>query len=151
MSNPPRLFALTLLLALPLMANPTDSAAPKIEVVTLDQQPWYTAEDRAVAREVVSPRNSRARQVSIADIIIPAGVTVKEHYHKVIEEIYFVTGGEGIMRINGVDQPVTKGQAIVIRPGERHSIRNATNADLHLLVTCTPAWTPDCLIFDDAK
>ena len=151
MSNPARLLALHLLLVMPLFATPPDSPAPKIEVVTLEQQPWYTAEDRAVAREVVSPRNSRARQVSIADIIIPAGVTVKEHYHKVIEEIYFVTGGEGIMRIDGVEQLVTKGQAVVIRPGERHSIRNATTADLHLLVTCTPAWTPDCLIFDEAK
>jgi mannose-6-phosphate isomerase-like protein (cupin superfamily) len=134
-----------------LFAAPSDAVPSKIEVVTLEQQPWYTAEDRAVAREVVSPRNSRARQMSIADIIIPAGVTVKEHYHKVIEEVYFVTGGEGIMRINGVDQLITKGQAVVIRPGERHSIRNATGADLHLLVTCTPAWTPDCLIFDPQK
>ena len=151
MPNPIRLLTFNLLLALPLFANPPESAASKLEVVTLEQQPWYTAEDRAVAREVVSPRNSRARQVSIADIIIPAGVTVKEHYHKVIEEIYFVTGGEGIMRVNGVEQLITKGQAVVIRPGERHSIRNATTADLHLLVTCTPAWTPDCLIFDEGK
>jgi mannose-6-phosphate isomerase-like protein (cupin superfamily) len=66
----------------------------------------------------------------------------------VIEEIYFVTAGEGIMTINGVDRKIETGDAVVIRPGERHSVRNPTAAELRLIVTCTPAWTPDCLIFD---
>jgi mannose-6-phosphate isomerase-like protein (cupin superfamily) len=134
-------------LAIALQASPE----PTLEVVSLEKQPWYTAEDKAVAREVVSPRNSRAQQMSIADIIIPPGVTVREHHHKVIEEVYFVTGGEGYIRVNGVERLIKKGDAVVIRPGERHNIRNASSADLHLLVTCTPAWTPDCLIFDPEK
>lgn len=119
-----------------------------IEVVKLEEQTWYEAEDRAVAREIASPRNSRAQELSIADIIIPAGVAVRPHYHAVIEEIYFISEGTGIMFIDGQEKRVVKGDAIVIRPGERHSIRNDTDEELRLIVTCTPAWTPDCLIFD---
>jgi mannose-6-phosphate isomerase-like protein (cupin superfamily) len=130
-------------------ASVPPSAKPGgIEVVKLDAQPWSTADDHAVARQIVSPQNSRARQVSIADIRIPAGVAVRPHYHKVIEEIYFVTGGSGIMVIDGREQRIGVGDAVVIRPGERHSVRNDTGADLRMIVTCTPAWTPDCLIFD---
>jgi len=143
--------ALAAVATLALMPTTSQSASPapgSIEVVAVGDQPWYTAEDRAVAREIASPRNSRARQLSIADIIIPAGVAVKPHYHKVIEEIYYVTGGRGIMTINGVDRPVGVGDAIVIRPGERHSVRNETRDELRLIVTCSPAWTPDCLLFD---
>ncbi|MEL6302740.1 MAG: hypothetical protein AAFV47_05855 [Pseudomonadota bacterium] len=29
-----------------------------VEVVKLEDQPWYEAEDKAVAREIISPRNS---------------------------------------------------------------------------------------------
>ncbi len=119
-----------------------------IEVVKLEEQTWYEAEDRAVAREIASPRNSRAQELSIADIKIPAGVSVRPHYHEVIEEIYFISDGSGIMFIDGKEKRVVKGDAIVVRPGERHSIRNDTEEELRLIVTCTPPWTPDCLIFD---
>ncbi len=131
-----------------LVANHHTSKNDNIQVVKLDDQPWYEADDKAVAREIASPRNSRAEELSIADIIIPAGVKVKPHYHKVIEEIYFVSGGSGIMWLDGKEKKVVKGDAIVIRPGERHSIHNNTNEELRLIVTCTTAWTPDCLIFD---
>lgn len=30
------------------------------QIVTLDEQPWYEAEDKAIAREIASPRNSKA-------------------------------------------------------------------------------------------
>ena len=126
----------------------TPPPGPGVEVVRIDDQPWSTSADNAVARQIVSPSNSSARQVSIADIRIPAGVAVRTHYHKVIEEIYFVTGGSGIMTINGHDRRIGVGDAVVIRPGERHTVRNDTQADLRMIVTCTPAWTPDCLIFD---
>src|SRR4051812_21262943 len=73
-----------------------------IEVVKLDQQPWYVAEDRAEAREFASPRNSRAQKMSIADIKVPPGVEIIEHHHLVMEEIYTVQSGSGIIAINGI-------------------------------------------------
>jgi mannose-6-phosphate isomerase-like protein (cupin superfamily) len=132
------------------IASSAETSPPEsgVAVVRIDDQPWSTSADNAVARQIVSPSNSRARQVSIADIRIPAGVAVRKHYHKVIEEIYFVTGGSGIMTINGHDRRIGVGDAVVIRPGEWHSVRNDTQADLRMIVTCTPAWTPDCLIFN---
>ena len=131
-----------------LPANHHGANSDDIEVVKLEEQTWYEADDKAVAREIASPRNSRAEKLSIADIIIPAGVKVKPHYHKEIEEIYFVSGGSGIMWLDGKEKKVVKGDAIVIKPGERHSIHNNTEEELRLIVTCTPPWTPDCLIFD---
>jgi mannose-6-phosphate isomerase-like protein (cupin superfamily) len=119
-----------------------------LDVVNIDKQAWATADDHAVARQIVSPSNSRARKVSIADIIVPPGVTIREHHHAVIEEIYYITSGKGIMWLNGATRHVGVGDAIVIRPGEHHSIQNPYKTDLRMIVTCTPAWTPDCLIFD---
>ncbi len=142
------ILALLALVALSVTMQAEPPSSPAIEVVHLEKQPWYVAEDRAVAREIASPRNSRAANLSIADIAIPAGVAVRTHYHKVIEEIYFVTAGGGVMTIDGKEQRVGVGDAVVIRPGERHSVRNDGAVELHMIVTCTPPWTPDCLIFD---
>jgi mannose-6-phosphate isomerase-like protein (cupin superfamily) len=126
-----------------------DVSAPKpIEVVNIEKQPWATADDHAVARQIVSPSNSRAQTMSIADIIVPPGVEIRRHHHKVIEEVYYITAGEGIMYLNGATKHVGVGDAIVIRPGDIHSIRNPTKSDLRMIVTCVPPWTPDCLIFN---
>ncbi len=142
--------ALVSLLAVPafVMMSADQPGSPPLEVVAVERQPWYTAEDKAVAREIASPRNSRARQLSIADIIIPAGVAVKPHYHEVIEEIYYVTAGSGLMTVAGRSRRIGVGDAVVIRPGERHSVHNDTGADLRMIVTCTPPWTPESLKFD---
>ncbi len=129
------------------MIAESESDSP-LEVIQIEEQSWHEADDRAVAREIASPRNSRAEKLSIADIIIPAGVKVRPHYHEVIEEIYYVTGSSGLMHVDGKERQIGVGDAVVIKPGERHFVHNTTTEELRLIVTCTPAWTPDCLIFD---
>jgi mannose-6-phosphate isomerase-like protein (cupin superfamily) len=84
----------------------------------------------------------------MADIIIPAGVEVKRHHHPVAEEIYYITSGEGVMTINGASRRVGKGDAIVIEPGDVHKFLNDTKADVRMIVTSTPAWTPDSIVFN---
>jgi len=117
-------------------------------VVSISTQAWYVAPDKAEAREYMSPRNSRAQQMSIADIKIPPRGNVTRHRH-IMEEVYYVVSGEGIMEINGVEQRLRKGDAVCILPNERHSIRNpAKKTTLRLTVTCTPPWRPELLIFD---
>jgi mannose-6-phosphate isomerase-like protein (cupin superfamily) len=119
-----------------------------IDIVHLDDQPWSTASDNAIARQIASPNNSRARQISIADIRVPPGVAIKRHYHNVIEEIYYITAGTGIVTVDGQERTVGVGDAVVIRPGQRHAIRNDSKSELRLIVTCSPPWTPDCVILD---
>jgi mannose-6-phosphate isomerase-like protein (cupin superfamily) len=141
----PRLFLPVLFI---LLVTASGFGESSLEVVNIEKQPWGTASDNAVARQIVSPTNSRAKEVSIADIVIPVGVTVRKHHHKVIEEIYYITSGQGVMYLNGMTKPVGPGDAVVIRPGDIHSIRNSGTTKLHMIVTCHPAWTPDCIIFD---
>jgi len=126
-----------------------ETAKQELDIVQLEKQPWYEAEDRAVAREIASPRNSRLTQISIADIKIPPGVTVKEHYHKKMEEVYFIVEGSGIVSVNGIQKEVRVGDAVVIMPYERHTITNASDSQmLRLHVTCSPPWSPERLHFD---
>ncbi|MGF1483645.1 MAG: cupin domain-containing protein [Opitutales bacterium] len=124
-----------------------NSQHPTLQVITLEEQPWYEAADRAVAREIASPRNSKAQAMSIADIKIPAGVEVVPHHH-VMEEVYHIVAGEGVMMVEDQTRLVRAGQSVVLAPHQWHNIKNHTDRELRLLVTCAPAWSPEHLIFD---
>ena len=140
--------SLGMIFLLPLFSQTAPPTQTSVEVVNIEKQPWSTAADNAVARQIVSPSNSRAKKISMADIIIPAGVEVKRHHHPVAEEIYYITSGEGIMTINGASRRVGKGDAIVIEPGDVHKFLNDTKADVRMIVTSTPAWTPDSIVMN---
>lgn len=143
------LMAPSILMASATNTNATERKHPALQVVTLAEQPRYVAEDNAVAREIASPRNSKAKAMSIAEIIIPAGVSVVPHHH-VMEEVYYIVEGEGTMMVEDETTIVKAGQAVVLAPHQWHNISNHTDKDLVMIVTCVPAWAPDLLEFDRA-
>lgn len=135
-----------LLLLLPLLAAAETSRS--FDHIVLADQPRYTADDGAIAREMASPRNSRLRTLSIADIVVPPGTTIEEHHHVDMEEVYLIVGGRGVMVVDGVQQVVGPGDAVVILPFERHYIDNPFEETLELNVYCSPPWAPEQLYFD---
>jgi len=126
---------------------PGGACADGLDIVDLEEQPWYEASDRAVAREIASPRNSGARNMSIADIRIPPGVTVRPHHHD-WEEVYYVTAGRGLMRVGDTTEELHAGQAVVIPPNAWHNIENLTDEDLRLIVVCAPPWRAEGLKYE---
>lgn len=125
------------------------SASGPIEVVRLSEQPWYTAPDHAVARQLFAPANSRCTSMSLAEIVIPAGVAVREHFHKQREEIYHIVSGKGLMTLDGRTVEVGPGDTVVVRIGERHKILAHKDADLEMLVASVPAWAESDLNFTE--
>lgn len=120
---------------------------PLLQVIKIADQPWYEAEDKAVAREIASPRNSKAERMSIAEIIIPAGVEVVPHHH-LMEEVYYIVSGSGTMMVDDETAVVQAGESVVIAPHQWHTIRNHTDEELRMIVTCAPSWAPEHLIFE---
>ncbi|MGB0370281.1 MAG: cupin domain-containing protein [Opitutales bacterium] len=126
----------------------TSGPPDDIEVIPIDKQTWYEAEDKAVAREFASPRNSRAKFTSTADILIPGGVTIVPHKHA-WEEVYLIIEGKGLMMLEDSTKEVKAGDSIVILPNEWHNIKNLDEKeDLRLTVVCAPYWRPEGLVFD---
>lgn len=62
------------------------------------------------------------------------GEVVAEHFHKSMTEIMLVEGGSGIMKIKGVDYPVSKGMCITVSPNEKHAVSVTGSEDPVLLV-----------------
>ena len=68
----------------------------------------------------------------------------REHYHKRITEFYYVLEGEGALKIDGVEVPVSPGTFVRIEPGTRHQALGNFNT----LIVGTPAFTKDDMYFE---
>lgn len=120
-----------------------------MQIVTLSECPDYVAPDLAVAKEFMSPRVSGLDNLSIAEITIPAGVTVKKHYHLKSEEVYHIVSGSGTMYLDKEESTILPGQAVAIKVGQWHSIQNKGPEPLVMIVTCAPAWDAQDQVFEE--
>jgi mannose-6-phosphate isomerase-like protein (cupin superfamily) len=67
-------------------------------------------------------------------LLIPPGASEGQHYHKGVEEIYYVLNGDGQVKVNGDTADIHKGDGIPIRFNEAHSFVNNGSADLELMI-----------------
>jgi len=111
-----------------------------MDVTSLDEAPAFTTKDGSEIRELLAHRNSAIRHQSLAEARVPVGGSTKEHYHVKAEEIYYITHGEGRIRVAGEEREVRAGDAVAILPGQRHKLWNTGKETLRLLCCCAPAY-----------
>ncbi|HEY9436590.1 MAG TPA: cupin domain-containing protein [Blastocatellia bacterium] len=91
-------------------------------------------------RPLIDRTTSPINQCSLAEEILPPGASVIPHHHEVIEEIYYVIEGEGMMRIDDEEREVEAGDAIYIPRFSRHTLTNTGNGPMKILLVCGPAF-----------
>lgn len=111
-----------------------------MDIKNLAEVPAFRTKDGSEIRELLAHRNSAIRNQSLAEARIEPGAATQEHFHHVTEEIYYITGGQGRMRIESETREVKVGDAIAIPPGLRHKIWNTGSETLRLLCCCAPAY-----------
>ena len=111
-----------------------------MDIKNLNQVDAFITKDGSEIRELLAHRNSEIRNQSLAEARLPVGASTREHYHPKAEEIYFLTHGQGRMRIEGEVRDVVAGDAIAIPPGRRHKLWNTGNETLRLLCCCAPGY-----------
>jgi len=65
--------------------------------------------------------------------ILPPKNVIEEHVDEV-EEIYFIAGGGGLMKVGSEEKDVKEGDAIWIPAGEPHRLENTTDGTTLILV-----------------
>src|SRR5579864_481722 len=95
-----------------------------MDIKNLADVPAFITKDGSEIRELLAHRNSAIRNQSLAEARLGPGASTQEHFHPKTEEIYFITQGQGRIRINGESREVRKGDAIAIPPGSRHKLWN---------------------------
>jgi mannose-6-phosphate isomerase-like protein (cupin superfamily) len=121
-----------------------------MDIKNLAEVPPFTTKDGSEIRELLAHRNSAIRNQSLAEARLPAEGATQEHYHIRTEEIYYITSGAGRIRIDGEIRDVKPGDAIAIRPGQKHKLWNTGTGTLHLLCACAPAYEHDDTVITEA-
>jgi mannose-6-phosphate isomerase-like protein (cupin superfamily) len=122
-----------------------------MDIKNLGQVPAFITKDGSEIRELLAHRNSVIRNQSLAEARLPAGASTQEHYHPRAEEIYFITRGQGRLRVGGEIRDVRSGDAIAIPPGQRHKLWNTGLDTLHLLCCCAPAYEHDDTVITEPE
>ncbi len=76
--------------------------------------------------------------VAVVEIFEPGGAT-PHNTHQYAHELFFVLQGEGTASMNGgPEQPVRRGDALLVRPGNDHVVRNTGPGKLYCLTVMAP-------------
>ena len=110
----------------------------------------YVTRDDSIIRELMHPDQHAVTNQSLAEAIIPVGMTTRLHFHRTSEEIYHITHGQGLMTLGEDQFPVCKGNTIRIAPGMKHCIKNTGQVELSILCSCAPAYAhEDTILLDE--
>ena len=66
------------------------------------------------------------------------GQSQKVHAHEGSDKIYYVLRGTGRFTVDGEEEDLGEGHAVIARAGVPHGVRNETEKNLVLLVTMAP-------------
>ena len=108
---------------------------------THDDVTAYITKDGSEIRELMHPAVHGNRNQSFAEAIVAPRCTTRPHRHRITEEIYHITAGEGAMRLGEEVFAVRVGDTICIAPGTPHCIENTGPAPLKILCACSPAYS----------
>lgn len=110
-----------------------------MEVRNREQQVPFTTKDGSTIRSLLDLSNAPVRNQSLAEATLPAGAETQRHYHRLSEELYYLTAGRGRMEIDGLVREVTVGDSILIPAGAWHQIRAIE--PLRFLCCCAPPYS----------
>jgi mannose-6-phosphate isomerase-like protein (cupin superfamily) len=91
-------------------------------------------------RPLIDRTTSPITQCSLAEETLPPGKAVTPHRHEVLEEVYYILSGSGVMTIGGESREVSAGDAIYIPKQHRHTLKNTGDEDMKILLVCGPAF-----------
>jgi len=100
----------------------------------------YRTKDGSMIRELMHPARHGNRNQSLAEAIVPVGLTTLLHRHRRTEELYHITAGSGLMVAGDERFEVTVGDTICITPRTPHQITNTGTTPLKILCCCSPAY-----------
>lgn len=103
--------------------------------------PTFVTKDGSIIRELMHPTQHASLKQSLAEAVVQTGQKTALHKHHQSEELYHITAGEGFMTLGDDSFAVKTGDTICIAPGTPHCIENTGASDLHILCSCSPAYS----------
>ena len=103
----------------------------------------FTTLDGSEIREWAGKLGAPAHNQSLAEATVPIGGATTEHYHRMSEELYLISAGEGRLIVDGEERLVGEGDCVLIPPGARHKLFNVGAVPLRVICACAPAYSDE--------
>jgi mannose-6-phosphate isomerase-like protein (cupin superfamily) len=112
-----------------------------MEVRSYAQLEPFVTLDGSEIREWAGRVAAPAQKQSLAEATIPVGGATTEHYHRLSEELYLVSAGQGRLIIDGEERLISEGDCALIPPGARHKLFNVGSQPLRVVCSCAPPYS----------
>ncbi|MBO0350191.1 cupin domain-containing protein [Phormidium pseudopriestleyi FRX01] len=86
----------------------------------------------AIQKKVMLKAGELPHLTNFSQAKFAPGQVAAAHAHGDMCEVFFVSQGSGLIRVNGTDYPIESGTCIAIEPGEVHEVVNNSSQDLIL-------------------
>jgi mannose-6-phosphate isomerase-like protein (cupin superfamily) len=103
----------------------------------------FTTLDGSTIRVLLDGAAGGAANQSLAEATLAPGHATRRHFHAETEEIYVLLEGAAEMEVDGARARLKAGDAVLIPPGARHSIRADEGGELRFLCCCAPAYSDE--------
>ncbi len=90
---------------------------------------------------------SNSRSVEVVEIIMKSGQKTKPHYHKEVEELFYLIDGSATVIVEGEPIHLVKGDFLAVTPPEKHQII-AGDEGVHLIAIKTPGSEKDRIFLE---
>lgn len=112
----------------------------------------YVTKDGSEIRELMRPSVHGNQAQSLAEASVSPGAKTILHRHRITEELYHITAGEGVMTLGDQRFAVQVGDTVCILPGTAHCIEANGTTPLKLLCCCSPAYDhADTELIDETR
>ena len=118
-----------------------------MNVINRDEVPIIEGGPGEVILELAGLARTNAQRLSLAEVTIAPDGGAREHYHRQIEEVYYLLQGQARLTVGEKTHIVGPGDTIVIPPGARHKIVNEGASAVIMIVACAPAWHQEDSVF----
>ncbi len=86
----------------------------------------------AIQKKVMLKAGELPHLTNFSQAKFAPGQVAAAHAHGDMYEVFFVSQGSGLIRVNGTNYPLESGTCIAIEPGEVHEVMNNSSEDLIL-------------------
>jgi mannose-6-phosphate isomerase-like protein (cupin superfamily) len=118
-----------------------------MKVIRRDEIPALDSGQGEIIRELAGLAQATAQRLSLAEVTITPNGGSREHYHRQMEEVYYLLQGQAQLTLGDEACVVGPGDSVVIPPGAGHKIVNVGTTDVVMIVACAPAWHEDDNVF----
>ncbi|MEM7592028.1 MAG: cupin domain-containing protein [Cyanobacteria bacterium P01_A01_bin.83] len=104
-----------------------------MKIANLNQLPQQTvSHNPKIKKQVMLSQGDIPHLTNFSQATFAPGQTAAAHAHQDMSEVFFVSSGNGLIRINEQEYHLFPGVCVSVEPGEVHEVFNSGEEDLIL-------------------